>query len=697
MSTNSARTHFRTCNLCEAMCGLEIQATATEVLSIKGDKNDLFSRGHICPKALGLKEIYEDPDRLKRPLKKVDGQFEEISWETAFSEIGARLRYLQKEYGNDAIGLYQGNPAAHNLGTMLFGPPFVRSLRTKSRFSATSVDQLPHHVAAWTMFGHLLRTPVPDIDHTNYLMILGGNPLVSNGSLMTAPDFGKRMRAISERGKVVVIDPRRTETANKADEHYFVKPGTDVALLLAMAHEIIANGWAKPGRLADFTEGYDRFIEITKPYTAAWAAPICGIKADTIQSLAKAFASADKAILYGRLGLSVVPFGGLSQWLINCLNWLTGNLDEVGGMMFPKTAVNTLGSKGMKDRMARWHTRVRNLPEFGGELPVSALAEEITTAGEGQIKAMITSCGNPVLSTPNGQQLDQAFESLDLMVCIDIYLNETTRHADYILPPATGLEVPHYDMIFHNLAIRNTAKYSEPLFEKDPAGKYDWEIFNALRQEIDPSPNPMDNLTPETALDFGLQSGPYDLSLADLKTTPHGIDLGPLQPQFPEGLFTPASTINLCPDLFVDDLDRMNAFFKAELVQSEEFPLLLIGRRELRSNNSWMHNLPVLMKGPKRCVAMIHPQDGEKLDIQSGDEITVRSRVNELKIEALITDEIMPGVISIPHGYGHLPEGIQMEVANAHAGVSVNDLTDDQYIDALTGNAVLNGVPVMVA
>ncbi|MEM6725700.1 MAG: molybdopterin-dependent oxidoreductase, partial [Bacteroidota bacterium] len=526
MNTKPTRTHFRTCNLCEAMCGLEIKANDTEVLSIKGDKNDPFSRGHICPKALGLKEIYEDPDRLKKPLKKVDGAFHEITWEQAFREIGSKLRYLRKEYGNNCVAVYQGNPAAHNLGTMLFATPFVRTLKTQNRFSATSVDQLPHHVAAWSMFGHMLRTPIPDIDHTDYLLILGGNPLVSNGSLMTAPDFGKRMRAISERGKVVVIDPRKTETANKADAHYFIKPGTDVALLLAMINEIIVNRWEKPARLAAFTEGFDQLKFACEKYTPDWAAPICGISAKKIRSLTSEYVQADKAILYGRLGLSVVPFGGLSQWLINCLNWLTGNLDEVGGVMFPKTAVNTLGSKGMKNRMGRWHTRVRQLPEFGGELPVSALAEEITTPGEGQIRVMITNCGNPVLSTPNGQQLDQAFEGLDLMVSVDIYLNETTRHADYILPPATGLEVPHYDTIFHNLAIRNTVKFSEPLFDKDPEGRYDWQIFNALRQALDPNPHPMDAMTPEIALDFGLQSGPYDITLADLKAHPHGIDLG---------------------------------------------------------------------------------------------------------------------------------------------------------------------------
>ncbi len=468
---NTTTTHYRTCHLCEAMCGLEIETSGKEVVSIRGDKRDPLSRGHICPKALGIKDIHEDPDRLREPIKRTDTGWEKISWEQAFGEVVENLTRIQNTYGNNAVGIYQGNPSVHNLGTSLFAPNFVRSLRTQNRFSATSVDQLPHHLAAMYMLGHPSLLPIPDIDRTDFWLILGGNPLVSNGSIMTAPDIGKRIRAIQERGgKVVTVDPRYTETAAKADQHIFIKPGTDIWLLLAMIRELFERDGVQLKHLASCIDAQQvaELKGLLAPYTREIAAKKTGIDLEIISQLAQQFFEAHSAVAYGRMGISVVEFGGLSHWALNCLNILSGNMDSPGGMMFPTPAFDTLAnsSKG-KIRFGRWHSRVRGLPEFGGELPSITLAEELLTEGDGQIKALVTSCGNPVLSVPNGQKLEEALEKLEFMVAIDIYLNETTRHADIILPPATGLESAHYDVVFHQLAIRNTVKYSPAIFPKE--------------------------------------------------------------------------------------------------------------------------------------------------------------------------------------------------------------------------------------
>ena len=702
MSTN---THYRNCNLCEAMCGLEIKTENNEVTSIRGDKADPFSRGHICPKALGMKDIYEDPDRLKFPMKKTANGWEQISWEAAFDEVANKLKDIGRKYGDNAIGVYQGNPSVHNLGTTLFSPNFVRSLKTKNRYSATSVDQLPHHLAAMEMFGHPALMPVPDIDRTDFWLILGGNPLVSNGSIMTAPDLGKRLRAIKERGgKVVVIDPRKTETADKASQHIFIKPGTDVWLLLAIVHEVLEQPKLNLRHLTDLVTGeqINQLKDLIKDYNLDVAAEKTGISKETIQQLTQDFINAGSAVCYGRMGVSTQLFGSLCQWLVHCLNILTGNMDRAGGFMLPSPAFDPVRpSKGKKRQLGRWKSRVRSLPEFNGEFPSVTLADEILTEGEGQIKAMVTSCGNPVLSVPNGAKLDKAFESLEFMVCVDIYLNETTRHANIILPPATGLEVPHFDIGFNQLSIRNVVKYSDPVFEKAEGAKYDYEIFQELtrRMKIDQLPEAKTarqkmlaqyQLTPAMILDGGLQKGEYGLSLAEVKAAKHGMDLGPLKPRFPERLQTEGQIINLVPQIFQDDLKRL------ENVPDTNGHLLLIGRRHLRSNNSWMHNSHRLVKGGDRCTVLMHPTDAAARNLAKGQKVAVSSRVGKVELPVEISTEMMEGVVSIPHGWGHGRKKIKMRIAEAHPGVSMNDLTDELFIDELTGNAAVNGVPVEV-
>lgn len=684
--------HYRTCNLCEAMCGIEIEHADGEILSIKGDKDDSFSRGHICPKALALKDVYLDKNRLKTPVKRVGDKWQEISWESAFAEISEKIKEIQAEHGRDSVAVYQGNPSVHNFGTLLNSGSLLKSLKTKNNFSATSVDQMPHHFAAWTMLGNPLFMPIPDIDRTDYFLILGANPLASNGSLMTSPDVINRLESIKERGgKIVLIDPRETETVRVASEHFYIKPASDVYFLLALINTVFAENLVNLGRLAEFTDGVEILKDVSNKYTPESVEDITGISATEIRRIGREFSDAKTAVCYGRMGVSVQKFGNLCHWLINSINILTGNFDEAGGAMFTAPAFDIVAASKGGNIFNRWQSRVRGLPEFMSEIPVAALAEEIETKGVGQIKALFTSCGNPVLSTPNGSQLDKALEKLEFMVSIDIYINETTRHADIILPTATGIETSHYDVIFNVFAVRNTAKYSEPLFPKDENAIYDWEVFQSLAHCLSDGDEPLKLQPPEMKLDFGLQFSKYKLSLAELKNKPHGVDLGALEPCLPERLFTENKRINFAPELLVKDLERL----KVEEKQNE-FSFALIGRRHLRDNNSWMHNSEILTKGKNRCTLLMNTEDAEKLNLQNDQTVKVSSRVGEVELPLEITDKIMSGVVSIPHGYGHGRDGVELDIANKNAGVSINDLTDELELDELTGNAAFSNVRVNI-
>src|SRR5689334_1384479 len=713
--------HYRTCSICEAMCGIEITVAGDQRLSIRGDKDDPFSRGYICPKAVALQDVHYDKDRLKQPVRRTARGWERISWNEAFAEVTENLKRIRAQHGRNSIATYLGNPNVHNYGALLFAPGFLRSLRTRNKFSATSVDQLAHHLSAYLMFGHQLLLPVPDVDRTKFFLILGANPAVSNGSMMTAPGMARRLQKIRERGgKVVLVDPRYNETARFADRHIIIRPGTDVLLLLALLQVVFEEGLTQLDQLASFTKGIETVAKMAAAFAPERVASITGIDAPQIRALAREFAAAESAVCYGRIGLSTQEFGGVCQWLINVLNIITGNLDRPGGAMFPLPAFDPISapeSIAARGNFNRWQSRVRKLPEFAGELPVAALAEEILTDGAGQVKAFVTLAGNPVLSTPNGRELDRALASLEFMVSIDCYINETTRHAHVILPPTSPLERGHYDIAFHLLAVHNTTKFSPPLFKRSAEARHDWEILLELETR-------MKNggvtgavkrgfvkqlLTPERMLDLGLRFGPYGarlnpfskgLTLKKVRKALHGIDLGLLVPCLPARLRTADKHIDLAPEAFVNDVERVKARFLNVGEHAVNGHLLLIGRRQLRSNNSWMHNSERLVKGnpaKPQCSILMHPTDAANRDLLPGQKVVVRSRVGSIVLPVEVSEEIMPGVVSIPHGWGHDRDGNQQAVARQHAGASINDLTDQQNIDALCGTAAFNGTAVTVA
>jgi anaerobic selenocysteine-containing dehydrogenase len=687
------------------MCGLVIQTEGDKVTDIRGDKNDPLSRGHVCPKAVALQDIHEDRDRLRKPMKRIrtaPGEYQHvvIEWSEALDLAADALASAVEKYGVDGVGAYFGNPSVHNYGMLTHQRNLFRHIRTRNRFSATSVDQLPHHLVSLWCFGHMLLHPIPDVDRTHYFLMLGANPLASNGSIWTVPDVRQRLKDLKSRGgKLVVVDPRRTETAELASEHLFIRPGADAALLLAMIHVLFRDDLVAPGPLAAFTDGLSEVGDAVGDLTPDWAAPLTGIAAQDIERIAHELAKAEAGICYGRMGVSTQAYGALCQWAIQVINVATGHLDKPGGSLFTRPAMDQVVNTN-PGGFGRFVSRGRGLPEFNYELPAATMVDEIRTEGEGQIRLMFTGAGNPVLSTPNGRALDKALEELEFMISVDPALNETTRHADVILPPTSPLEHDHYDIAFHNLAIRNTARYSPAVFDKPDGAMHDWEIFSALGERVAERLNlePMPSYPPDRMVDAALRGGPYgeqtewQLSIEKLKAHPSGMDLGPLEPSCPERLQTPNQRIQLAIPEVLADIKR---FARDTDVAGDHYRL--IGRRHVRDNNSWMHNHHRLMKGKPRCQLLMHPDDVAKEGWKSGMLVTIQSRVGAIDAELAASDEMMPGVVSLPHGYGHGLAGTRGEVASRHAGVSCNDITDEQFVDQLSGNAAVNGVSVRLS
>ncbi len=709
----------KTCNLCEAMCGLQITVRDGRVERIEADERDPLSQGHICPKAIALKEIQEDPDRLTRPMRRTDRGWQVIDWEEALDEAATRLAEIQLEYGDDAVASYLGNPGAHVFGIVMYLVPLFQALSTRNRYSASSLDQNPKHASSFFLYGNWLRIPIPDVDRTDFMLMLGANPVVSGGSLMSAPGFKRRARALRERGgTLVVVDPRRSETAEIADQHIAIAPGHDALLLGALIHTVLSEGLGRARGAAAFAQGLDALARHLEPFAPEQVAEPLDLDAPSIRDLARRFAGAERAVCYGRIGTCTQREGTLASWLVDVLNIVTGNLDHEGGALFPQPAVDLPGlarARGALGSRGEWRTRVRGAPEFNGEQPMSCFAEEITTPGEGQVRGLITIAGNPALSAPNSNAVDAALASLDYQVSVDFYLNETTRHADLILPPTWSLEHENYEVLFHGFAVRNTARFSPPVIEPEPGAKHDWEILIELawriaarkaqgpRRALTPLLGALRTWpTPRRVLDLALRAGPYGdgfrpwrkgLRLADLEAAPHGIDLGPLAPRGREVLDTAAGTIDLAHPTMLEALRRLAAEPPPRLSGDS---LWLIGRRDVRTNNSWLHNTRMSAKGRDRCTVWMHADDATQRGLGEGDRVRVESRVGALEATLELRDDLTPGVVSVPHGWGHDRPGMRLSVASERPGVSCNALTDDAEIEPVTGNAVFNGVPVRV-
>ncbi|MEE1752477.1 molybdopterin oxidoreductase family protein [Streptomyces sp. SP18CS02] len=727
-------TALRICPLCEATCGLTLTVEGTRVTGARGDRDDVFSQGFICPKGASFGELDADPDRLRNPLIRKNGVLQEAGWDEAFDTIARGLPPLLAEHGPNAVGVILGNPNVHTMAGALYPPLLLGALRTRNLFTASTLDQMPKHVSSGLLFGDPFAIPVPDLDHTGHLLMIGANPLESNGSLCTAPDFPGKLKALRKRGgTLTVIDPRRTRTARLADRYVAIRPGADALLLAALAQVLFAEGLADPGALADHVEGLAEVEAAVARFTPEAVAGACDVDAATIRAIARELAAAPAAAVYGRVGGSTVEYGTLTNWLVDVLNILTGNLDRPGGALFPLAATLPAprpAGPGKGFALGRWTSRVSGHPEAKGELPIAALAEEIAVPGEGRIRALISIAANPVLSAPDGDRLDRALaDGLDFMVSVDPYLNETSRHADVVLPPPPPAQSAHFDFAFNGFAVRNQVRYTRAAVPLEEGRMDECEIHARLILAVSgmhgADPEAVDALAvgrtlakavtephspahgqdpeeyaarltgrsgPERRLDLMLRLGPYGLTLDRLLEQPHGIDLGPLRPRIPQLLKTRSGRVELMPGPIADDLPRL-----ARALQEPAPSLVLVGRRHLRSNNSWLHNIPALNGGTNTCTLQVHPDDAARLGLDDGAPARIKADGGELEVAVEITDAVRRGVVSLPHGWGHDRPGTRLTVAAARPGVNVNQLLDGSRLDPLSGTAVLNGFPVEVA
>ncbi len=737
-ATTGARTvHLRTCPLCEAMCGLEIHVEDETVALIRADRDDVWSKGHLCPKGTTLGQLHHDPDRLRAPMVREGGTWREVGWDEAFRRCSELLAPVIAEHGIEAVTAYVGNPLAHNFSLGRYVGILIGMSGIPMIYSAGTVDQWPKNVSSHLMYGGMWKIPVPDIQRTDLLVVMGANPQASQGSLLACPDvMGEIDKIRARHGRVVVVDPRRTGTAAAADEWLAITPGTDAALLLAVANVVVIEGLVRLGPIADRLDGVETIEALVTGWTPDRVAPVTGIDADRIRALARELATTERAVVYGRIGLCNQEFGTLASWLVDVVNILTGHFDVVGGLMFPQPAVWSVtdlpmpGLEAGVENFGRWRTRVRGAPEVLGHVPVSCLAEEIATPGAGQIRALFTVAGNPVLSTPGGDRLDAALDELDCMISVDNWLNETTRHADVILPGLSPLEQPHHDDLLWNFAVGSAANFSPAIFPPEDGRPEEWEILIRLAgaclgmdaAEVDVAAiddgffdvlaetRGLDGPTirahydhggPLRILDLTLRSGPHGdrygevtggWNLDRLEAEPHGVYFGPNEPCLDAVLATPDGKVHLAPTYITDDLPRL-----AERLERPPADLVLVSRRHLRSNNSWMHNVKVLVKGKDRCTLLVHPQDADRYGVCDGSLTRVTSAAGAVDVAAEVTEDIRPGVVSLPHGWGHNLPGTRLSIANEHAGVNTNVLAPGTFVDVISGNAAVNGIPVTIA
>lgn len=734
------------------MCGLRVTVEDGAVRGVRANPDDVWSRGHLCPKGASLHQLHDDPDRLRKPLvRNRSGGHAEVSWDDAFAEAERVLRPVLDRYGAAAATVYIGNPVAHNLALATYVGALVGlggAAGMGAYYSPGTVDQWPLNVVSALLFGGMWNSPVPDLDRTDHLVILGANPAASQGSMLSTPDIMGKLAAIRRRGgAVVVVDPRRTETARRASQWVPIQPGTDALLLFALLYALDETGAIRrPPHLAGLVDGLDDVVALSAQFSPERVAPATGIPADEIRRLAAGLAAADHPVLYSRIGACTQEFGTLATWLVFVVNVALGAVDRLGGAVFPKPVMWSPMFMKPPDqdapgwRFGRFRSRVRGTPEVLGQFPIGCLAEEITTPGDGQIRALITVAGNPAVSAPGARRLDAALERLDAMISVDNWLNETTRHAQVILPGLSPLERPHSDDLYWMYSLASCVKWSDPVLAPDPARPSEWEILLRLAGALVGTPvadvdvaatddlytqgiiytacgspgtplfgrdpaevfGTLKGVGPERLVDLGIRVGPWGddlgrrpdgLTLETVRRHPDGLRLGELESgRLREVVTTPSGRIELVHAVFTDDVPRLLA-----RMDRPAAPMVLTSRRHLRSNNSWMHNVAALMRGRDRCTLLIHPADAEHHGIADGQWVDVATEEGSVRVVAELTDDMSPGVLSLPHGWGHGLRGTRLAVANDHPGVNVNSINPVGLVDVPSNTHVVNGVPCRVA
>lgn len=723
--------HHRTCPLCEGMCGVTVKVEGGQVATVRPNRQDVWSQGHVCPKGTTLGALHDDPDRLRTAMVRDGSEWKSASWDTALERLEELAEGVRNRHGPHAFAAYGGNMAGKDATLSRYTGLMLATSGIQQVYSSGTVDQHPKNLSAMLMFGNEWKIPIPDLDNTDLFVIFGGNPAASKGSIFSHRDVMGAMRDLRARGgRVIVIDPVRTKTAQAADQWIGLKPGTDAALMLGVAHVLFARGAVRLRHLDGLIEGLDALRDVAGEFSPQVVAPFCGIEASIIEDLADELIRTDRSAIYGRIGTCTQSFGTLASWMIDVLAILTGNLDRRGGSMWSRPAASLVDMlatlpDGMPVVMGK--SRVRGVPAVLGQFPASCMAEEIATPGPGQIKGLVTFAANPALSAPDSGKLAQALPLLECMVSLDNYINETTRHAHVILPSPSFLESAHFDMWSWIFCLTSGGHYSPPVFP--PVDRPDhWRIvarvgaiiggqpgadidamddgyFRALAtgRGIDPdlAITALPERGPARILDLAIRAGPFGdrfgavaggLSLDSFRNQPDGVIIGPATPQAQEGFATSSGKIEIAPALILSDIPRLKLALGAN-----DPALVLVSRRHLRSMNSWMHNVDTLVKGKDRCTVQMHSADAATRGLEGGDLVTLTSAAGSIVVPMEIDDDIRPGVVSMPHGWGHSDAQTHLSVAKVHPGANTNVLSPGTLVDVISGNAVLNGIPVEIA
>jgi formate dehydrogenase len=709
--------HTTFCRICEAACGMVATVEDGRITKLRPDRDHPLSQGEACPKGVAMLEVHDDPDRVLHPMRRrADGEgFERVSWREAIADIGTRLRAVRDEHGGDAIGWYMGNPGAFSYSHPLWVKGFVDALGSKHYYTASSQDVSNRFAASALLYGSPALLPIPDLNRTKFLLVVGANPLVSHGSVLTAPRIRHQLDEIVERGgRVVVVDPRRSETARQY-EHVPVQPDSDAQLLLSLLHVIFDEHLEDTAAITEQSTGTQLLRNAAAEHPPEATESATGVPADTVRALARDIAAAESAAIYGRTGSCLGRHGTLVSFLLDALGLVTGNLDRPGGLVFgrPVIALDEVAHRGGLDSYGKVHSRIGGFPDVLGAMPASLMAEEITTPGDGQMHALFVSAGNPVMSVPDGDKLTRALVELDLLVSIDLYVNETNKHADYVLPAATFLEREDLPIAFLGFYTTPFIQWTEPVVAPRGEARDEWETIDDIAGELGIVPLPIPQLrmlgrrltrwlTPQRLVElllrtsaqgdlFGLRRGKLNLDV--LRKHPSGIVV---DEQIATGvlrkrIYTRDKRVNLQPQQLREALDRLRDLGGAD--SGGEFPLRLIGLRELRSHNSWMHNSPMLMRGKRTHAARVHPDDAVAHGLSDGGGVRITSKHGSLEVAVKVTDEIVAGTVALPHGWGHHGG---WQVANAAGGANSNVLAGSavEDLEPLAGMAFLNGIRV---
>lgn len=713
------------CRICEPACGLKVTTQGNRVLKIEADEDNVVTRGFVCSKGIRFKDVHESPDRLRHPIKRVGDRWERISWEQAFQEIGEKVKGIRSRHGGESFAMYMGNPAGFSGTHPVFCQAFLAGLGSKHFYTPGSQDCNNKFAASQRMYGSPFVQPIPDFDNVDCFIIVGSNPAISHMSFINAARPVERLKALEEKGgKVYFVNPRRTESARRVGEQVFIRPGTDIWFLLAFLNELIASGGVQPSVVDKYMKGFDAVEQLVQPWTPERAERVTGIPAATLRAMVSRYSNAKGGALYCSTGVNQAQHSTLAYWILNVINCVSGNLDRRGGMLVSRGLVDLpkIAKKfGYGDRTDR--SRIGNFASVLDSFPAGILPDEIFTPGRGQVKALFVSAGNPVLSCANGTRMEKAIKQLELVVCIDLFRNETGNLADYVLPGLTWLERPDIPVGAAGLQTVPYIQWTDAMVQPDGEQQDEWWIYTELARAcgvrlfgdksfggmlahyyfmanryVQKLPLLGNLLAFDPAhMQSAMLLGSLRVKPAQMRSNPGAILLKPNLPKDFLGsrVLTEDGKVDLAPAEYIEGAKMLESDFEREIAQRDQ--LRLISKRERFGHNSWMHNVQEFVFRNNTNFVYMHPDDAERCGLKDRELAEVRSATGNVTLPVKLTDDMMPRAIALPHGWGH-QRADGLSVASRTTGVNANLLAPDgpASLERFAGMALMNGIPVEV-